>query len=147
MRHHVSHLRTAALRPFWVPESNSVPTIPCRRRISCRWQLIYLFMTKEKNVVRPKIDLEAEAIAALEAARTLPPGPQRTEALKKAGILQKAVDGMGLLFASSADLQGKPDSQAVGKKSRLIITRRLEVVLGGRAKPVYRRYLVCGHTR
>jgi hypothetical protein len=104
-------------------------------------------MTKEKNVVRPKIDLEAEAIAALEAARTLPPGPQRTEALKKACIQQKAVDGMGLLFAKLGRPPGKPDSQAVGKKSRLIITRRLEVVLGGRAKAVYRRYLVCGHTR
>ena len=107
MRHHVSHLRTAALRPFWLPESNSVPTIPCRRRISCRWQLIYLFMTKEKNVVRPKIDLQAEAIAALEAARTLPPGPQRTDALKKAGIQQKAVDGMGLLFAKLGRPPGK----------------------------------------
>ena len=64
-------------------------------------------MTKEKNVVRPKIDLQAEAIAALEAARTLPPGPQRTDALKKAGIQQKAFDGMGLLFAKLGRPPGK----------------------------------------
>ena len=64
-------------------------------------------MTKEKNFVRPKIELEAAAIAALEAARSLPPGPERTEALKKAGILQKAVDRMGLLFAKRGRPSGK----------------------------------------
>jgi hypothetical protein len=56
-------------------------------------------MTTLKKPVRPKIDLEAEAAAALEAARLLPPGPKRTEALKQAGILQNAVDGMSLFFS------------------------------------------------
>ena len=37
-------------------------------------------------------NLDAEAMAALEEARNMPPGPDRTEALKKAGILRKAAD-------------------------------------------------------
>jgi hypothetical protein len=53
---------------------------------------------------RPKLDLEAEARAALEAARTMAPGPERTEAMKRAGILQNAVDMQGLLSAK----RGRP---------------------------------------
>lgn len=47
---------------------------------------------------KPKLDLEAEALAALEGARALPPGPERTEAMKRAGILRNAVDMQELLF-------------------------------------------------
>jgi hypothetical protein len=47
----------------------------------------------------PKIDLETEAVAALEEARTKAPGPERTEAMKRAGILRNAADMQGLLFA------------------------------------------------
>ena len=36
--------------------------------------------------------LDAEATAALDEARNMPPGPDRTEALKKAGILRQAAD-------------------------------------------------------
>jgi hypothetical protein len=46
---------------------------------------------------RPKIDLEIEALAALEAAREMAPGPERTEAMKRAGILRNAADLQGLL--------------------------------------------------
>jgi hypothetical protein len=53
---------------------------------------------------RPKLDLEAEAMAALEEARAKAPGPERTEAMKRAGILRNAVDMQGLLFAK----QGRP---------------------------------------
>jgi hypothetical protein len=53
---------------------------------------------------RPKLDLEAEALAALERARTLPPGPERTEAMKKAGILRNAVELQGIFFAK----RGRP---------------------------------------
>ena len=53
---------------------------------------------------RPKLDLETEALAALEAARTMAPGPERTEAMKRAGILQNAVDMQGVLFAK----RGRP---------------------------------------
>jgi hypothetical protein len=48
---------------------------------------------------RPKLDLEAEALAAMEKARALPHGPERIEAMKQAGILRNAVELQGLLFA------------------------------------------------
>jgi len=53
---------------------------------------------------RPKLDLETEALAALEQARALAPGLERTEAMKRAGILRNAVDMQGLLFAK----RGRP---------------------------------------
>ena len=53
---------------------------------------------------RPKIDLETEAAAALEEARGMPPGPERTEAMKRAVILRNAVDIQGVLFAK----RGRP---------------------------------------
>jgi hypothetical protein len=53
---------------------------------------------------RPKLNLESEALAALETARAKAPGPERTEAMKRAGILRNAVDMQGLLFAK----RGRP---------------------------------------
>ena len=50
------------------------------------------------------LDLEAEALAALEAARALPPGPARNEAMKQAGILRNAADLQGIFFAK----RGRP---------------------------------------
>jgi len=47
---------------------------------------------------RRRLDLETEALAALEAARAMPPGPDRTEAMKRAGILRNAADLRGLLM-------------------------------------------------
>jgi hypothetical protein len=44
-------------------------------------------------------DLDAEATDALEAARLMPPGPDKTDALKKAGLLRNAADVNGLSFA------------------------------------------------
>jgi len=61
-------------------------------------------MVTDKKDLRPKRDLEAEALAALEQARTLPPGPERTEAMKKAGILRNAADLQGIFFAK----RGRP---------------------------------------
>ncbi|MGE9008531.1 hypothetical protein ACO2JO_08105 [Leptospira interrogans] len=49
-------------------------------------------------------NLDAEATAALEEARNMPPGPDRTEALKKAGILRKAAD----LHRSLLPKRGRP---------------------------------------
>jgi len=60
-------------------------------------------MTREKKDPRPKLDLEAEA-SALEAARSMPPGPERNEAMKKAGILRTAADLQGVFFAK----RGRP---------------------------------------
>jgi hypothetical protein len=45
-------------------------------------------MVTDKKDLRPKLDLEAEALAALEQARTISPGPERTEAMKKAEVLR-----------------------------------------------------------
>jgi hypothetical protein len=47
---------------------------------------------------KPRLDLEAEALAALEEARAMPHGPERTEAMKRAGILRNAADIQGLLL-------------------------------------------------
>jgi hypothetical protein len=46
---------------------------------------------------KPRLDLEVAALAALEEARAMPHGPERTEAMKRAGILRNAVDIQGLL--------------------------------------------------
>jgi hypothetical protein len=58
-------------------------------------------MDREK---KDKRDLEAEALAALETARAMPPGPARTEAMKQAGVLRNAADLQGLFFAK----RGRP---------------------------------------
>jgi hypothetical protein len=53
---------------------------------------------------KPKRDLEADALAALELARAMLPGPARTEAMKRAGILSNAADLQELFFAE----RGRP---------------------------------------
>jgi hypothetical protein len=40
-------------------------------------------------------DLDAEAEEAPEAARAMPPGPAKSEAMKRAGALRKAADAQG----------------------------------------------------
>jgi hypothetical protein len=57
-------------------------------------------MESSKNA----IDWDAKAIEALEAARLMPPGPAKSEALKKAGMLRNAADIHGLFFAK----RGRP---------------------------------------
>jgi hypothetical protein len=49
-------------------------------------------------------DLDAEAEEALEAARSMPYGPEKIEALKKAGLLRKAADARRVTFAK----RGRP---------------------------------------
>jgi hypothetical protein len=61
-------------------------------------------MVQEKKVPPPKIDLDAEALIALEEARNMKPGVERTEAMKRAGILRNAADLQGLFFAK----RGRP---------------------------------------
>jgi hypothetical protein len=61
-------------------------------------------MTPENKDRKPKLDLEAEALTALEDARRMAPGPERIEAMKRAGILRNAVDLQGLFFAK----RGRP---------------------------------------
>jgi hypothetical protein len=61
-------------------------------------------MTRTSKRPRPKLDLEAEALTALEQARAMQPGPERTEAMKRAGVLRNAADLQGLFFAK----RGRP---------------------------------------
>jgi hypothetical protein len=61
-------------------------------------------MTAGKRVNRRDHDLEAEAEAALDEARAMPHGPERTKALKKAGSLRNAADLVGLVLAG----RGRP---------------------------------------
>jgi hypothetical protein len=49
-------------------------------------------------------DLDARAEIALEKARKLPRGPERSEALKKASALRVAADRKGVRFAK----RGRP---------------------------------------
>ncbi len=56
-------------------------------------------MSQERKNPRSKFDLAAEALAALEQARRMPAGPERTEAMKKAGILRNAADSQGAISA------------------------------------------------
>jgi hypothetical protein len=52
----------------------------------------------------PNRDLDAEADEALEAARAMPSGLEKMEALKKAGLLRNAADAGGISFAK----RGRP---------------------------------------
>ena len=61
-------------------------------------------MDKKKTEGRLPQTLHIEALAALEQARAMPHGVARSEALKRAGILQNAADMQGLLFAK----RGRP---------------------------------------
>jgi acyl-CoA reductase-like NAD-dependent aldehyde dehydrogenase len=61
-------------------------------------------MARDKKDQAPKVDLEAEALSALEAAREMKPGAERTEAMKRAGILRNAADLQRLFFAK----RGRP---------------------------------------
>jgi hypothetical protein len=45
------------------------------------------------------IELDAQAQTALDEARAMPPGPEKTEALRKAGKLRNAADSNGFHFA------------------------------------------------
>jgi hypothetical protein len=49
----------------------------------------------------PRLYLETEATEALEEARKLKPGPEKTEALKKAGLLRNAIVRSPLTAASA----------------------------------------------
>jgi hypothetical protein len=83
--------------PARVPESSNEQT--GRNRLT-----YFGFMPRQNKDLRPKLDLEAEALVALEEARTMPPGPKRNEAMKQAGILRNAADTQGIFFAK----RGRP---------------------------------------
>jgi len=49
-------------------------------------------------------DLDERAQTALEEARALPPGPEKAQALRKAGILRNAAEKRVTLFAKRGTL-------------------------------------------
>ena len=57
-------------------------------------------MSKRPPTMFPDPLRDAEAIEALEMAKKLPPGKERTEALKKAGRLRNAADSYKHIFSS-----------------------------------------------
>jgi hypothetical protein len=61
-------------------------------------------VVKGKKVQWPELDLDTEALAALEEARGMPHGPERTIAMKKAGLLRNAAVLQGIFFAK----RGRP---------------------------------------
>ena len=61
-------------------------------------------MPQQSRRTPAMLDLDARATAALEAARKMPLGPERTEAMKQAGILRNAADIQGVFFAK----RGRP---------------------------------------
>jgi hypothetical protein len=56
-------------------------------------------MTANRPPPRQDIELDALAQTALDEARAMPPGPEKTEALRKAGMLRNAADINGFTFA------------------------------------------------
>ena len=90
-----------------VERSNfAMPVISRIRRVEDRTDeviscAVAFTMTKSK---RPELDLDAEAQAALDEARAMPQGPERTAAMKKAGILRNAADLHGIVYAK----RGRP---------------------------------------
>jgi hypothetical protein len=61
-------------------------------------------MPQQTHLSPDSIEWSAKADDALEEARGMPPGPERTEALKKAGLLRNAADVYGIIFAA----KGRP---------------------------------------
>ncbi len=61
-------------------------------------------MRKEKQPSPDRLDWDHRAADALELARQMPPGPERSEALKLASLLRCTADARGLVFAK----RGRP---------------------------------------
>jgi ABC-type molybdate transport system substrate-binding protein len=56
-------------------------------------------MSEDKKHPRHDLDLDAQAQIALSEARAMPPGSERTKALKKAGLLRNAADARKISYA------------------------------------------------
>jgi hypothetical protein len=56
-------------------------------------------MSKRPPTLFPDPELDAEAIEALEKAQNLPPGKERSEALKQAGRLRNAASTYKHIFS------------------------------------------------
>lgn len=58
----------------------------------------------DKRVLDAKRELDAKADEALSAARSMPAGPEKNEAMKLAGLLRREADAWGISFAK----RGRP---------------------------------------
>ena len=65
---------------------------------------LYAAMSKEKQRSLDRFDWDNRAADALELARLMPPGPERSEALKLASLIRCTADTRGLIFAK----RGRP---------------------------------------
>jgi hypothetical protein len=65
-------------------------------------------MPRQNKDLRPKLDLEAEALAALEEARTMPPDPERNDAMKASGHSAECRGLAGHIFLPSAEDLANP---------------------------------------
>jgi hypothetical protein len=78
-----------------------------RKRIRQKYRLVKLRRARPQMAEkRPTVDdgLDAQAYEALEAARAMPYESERSEALKRAGLLRKAVDVRGIVVTK----RGRP---------------------------------------
>lgn len=70
--------------------------------------------TKQANRKRHAAGCEANADEALEAARNMPPGPERNDVLKKAGALRNDADALASYLPGAVvrrvNIQGKCDA-------------------------------------
>jgi len=97
-----------------------------------------------------KHDLEAQASAALDEARAMPHGPERTEAMKKAGTLRNAA-----LRKKSFPKQGRPPKNLVSAARKQIlglepmdrkaeeaseVQRKSAVILSDRSREIIRLF-------
>jgi hypothetical protein len=61
-------------------------------------------MSKKNPRSPDRLDWDSRAADALELARSMPPGPERSEALKRASQLRCNADERGVIFAT----RGRP---------------------------------------
>ena len=76
--------------------ATALPSAPLRAQLSVRDIREYLMRRKSPAPDFQALDEEADQ--ALDAARRLPQGRERTEALKKAGLLRNAADARAVLL-------------------------------------------------
>ena len=82
--------------PFWFYFFDVEPF--CAFGVNRFWSTVEeCAMSKRKS---PRQDLDAKAIEAVLEAQSLPPGPERTEALRKAEKLRNAADIYNYLFST-----------------------------------------------
>ena len=61
-------------------------------------------LSRETRHSPDRLDWDTRAADALELARLMAPGPERSEALKLASLLRRIADARGLIFAK----RGRP---------------------------------------